>query len=190
MFTIQQLFLAASIILEILAYLFYIKAIFAGKAKPHRTTRIVLLILSTLATASLIAQGNLVAVWLAGVFAFFSLIIFLLSVRYGMGGWDKIDIISLVIALIGITIWKVTNNPSLALYSVVIADFTGMVPTLLKTYHQPRTEVWYFFFLAALGALLNLMAVQTWTLQQYAYPLYIFLINVVMVGLTMKHKFN
>ncbi len=184
----KEIFLALSVVSEIAAYLFYARAILKKEARPHRTTRFVLLILSNLTVLSLFAQSNSVAIWLAGVYALFSWLLFLLSFKYGMGGWSKTDILCLVIALFGIVTWKITNNPALALYSAIFADFTGMIPTLIKSYYHPKTEVWYFFFLAGFGAGLNLLAIHEWTLQQYAFPLYILLINIVMVSLLLRSK--
>ena len=63
-----------------------------------------------------------------------------------MGGWSKSDLICFLIALIGIISWQITKNPTLALYYAVAADFTGFVPTLIKTYRLPKTEVWTFYF--------------------------------------------
>jgi riboflavin synthase len=40
-----------------------------------------------------------------------SIIIFILSIKHGMGGRTKIDILCLLVAWIGILIRKLTNNP-------------------------------------------------------------------------------
>ncbi len=184
----KEIILPLSIIINMVSYSSYIIAIFRGKAKPHRTTRFVLLTLSALATLSLLAQHNSVAVWLAGANLTFSSVLFLLSFKYGMGGWSKMDILCLVIAVVGIIIWQVTGSSTLALYAAILADFTGMVPTIIKSYYHPKTEVWYFFFLAGIGAALNLLATRVWTFQEYAFPLYITLINTGMVTLFFRHK--
>lgn len=182
----QNIFLILSSILAFISYLVYIIAIFKKEAKPHRTTRFVLFIITALATASLFAQKNQVAIWLTGIFAFNSFIIFILSLKYGMGGWEKTDIVCLIIALIGIGLWKFTKSPSLALYASIAADFTGVVPTLIKTYHFPKTEVWTFFAIDAVAALFNLMAIKNWALVEFAYPLYIIFTDFTIVLLILR----
>lgn len=184
--SVSNPFLLISNILVLFAYIVYIIAIFRGKAKPHRTTRFVLLLITGLAAFSLFAQGNQVAVWLAGISALMSSIIFVLTLKYGMGGWERIDLLCLGIALIGIIIWRITNNPILALFSAILADFVGLVPTLIKTYHHPHTEVWTFFTLGGLGALCNLLAVQVWTVDEIAYPLYLVVVNIGLVLLIFR----
>lgn len=177
----QSVFITISVIISLISPIIYVKEIVGGSARPHRTTRLVLLVTTILTTLSLIAQKDTVAVWLAGVATFQSITIFILSIKYGMGGWAKIDIISLLIALTGIVLWKITSSPQLALFFAVGADIIGMIPTLIKTYKLPKTESWLFFFLDTIGALFNLFAIQTWVLKDYVFPLYIFIINMIMV---------
>lgn len=184
----KDFILILSIIIEVSAYLVFIRAILKREARPHRTTRFVLLILANLAAFSLLAQGSYIPLWIAGIYAFFAWIIFILSFKYGMGGWSKADILCLIIAIIGIVLWRITEDPFLALCASIFADFIGMVPTLLKSYHKPETETWHFYFLAGLGALLNLFAIKTFVLQQYIFPLYIVLINIVTISLLLRKR--
>jgi len=168
----------------------YTRAILKGEAKPHRTTRIVLLIVTALATVSLLAQHDQVSVWLAGVSTLQSIVIFILSIKYGMGGWEKSDIVCLMIAFLGIFLWQTTNEPIIALIASIVADFTGMVPALIKTYKYPETEIWTFYILDTAAGTLNLLAVKYFTIQAVAYPIYIALINLVMVLLILRPKIH
>jgi hypothetical protein len=162
-YNMTNILVALSSILAFVSYIVYIKAILKGEARPHRTTRFVLTIITVIATASLIAQGSTVAVWLSGVFAFGCLIIFILSIKYGMGGWAKGDILCLIIALTGIIFWKVTSNPFYALFASITSDLAGQIPMLIKTYHFPETEVWTFYSIDVLAAILSILAISNWT---------------------------
>ncbi len=185
----RTLLILASSLLAVISPVLYIRAILSGEAKPHRTTRFILLVISVLTTASLIAQGDRVAVWLAGIAAIQSIFIFAVSIKRGMGGWEKKDLLCMAIALLGIVLWQTTNNPALALYAAIAADFTGMIPALIKTYHFPETEIWTFYFLDVFAALFSVLAVESWTMEQTSYPIYILLINIVMVVLILRKHF-
>lgn len=182
----QGVFIAISSILALISPIVYSVAILKGQAKPHRTTRFVLLIITSLTTASLFVQHNRVAIWLAGVSTLQSILIFTLSIKRGMGGWAKSDIVCLIIALLGITLWQITKNPVVALYFAIGADFTGMIPAMIKTYRWPNTEVWTFFLLDVFAAIFSLLALKNWTVEEYSYPVYILLINLVMVLLIIR----
>ena len=184
----NSVFIALSTLLPIISPIVYTKAILRGHAKPHRTTRFVLLLITSLTTASLFAQHNTVAIWLAGVSTLQSILIFGLSIRYGMGGWTKTDILCLIIAIVGIMLWQTTNQPELGLYASITADFTGMIPALIKTYHHPDTEIVSFYLLDVFAAFFNMLAITVWTLQQFSYPIYIMIINLIMVSLILRKK--
>lgn len=186
---VQQVFIVISSLLALISPLIYARAILKGEAKPHRTTRFVLLLITSLTTASLFAQNNQVAIWLAAASTLQSILILILSLKHGMGGWSKSDIVCLIIALSGIVLWKTTNNPVLALYAAIAADFTGMIPALLKTYRFPETEVWSFYLLDVFAAGFSLLALRLWILQEFSYPIYIMVINLVMVILIVRLKF-
>lgn len=184
----QKIFIVISTILALISPIVYATAILKGKAKPHRTTRLVLLIITSLTTASLFAQHNNVAIYLAAASTLQAIFLFILSLKYGMGGWSKTDILCLMIALIGITLWQITKNPLVALYFAIGADFTGMVPAMIKTYRFPKTEVWTFFIMDAFAGAFSLLALNKWTVEEFSYPIYIMLINFFMVLLIITPK--
>ena len=182
----RTVLIVMSSLFALISPLVYAKAILAGDAKPHRTTRLILLLITALATASLFAQHDTVAVWLAGVSTLQSILIFVLSIRYGMGGWAKKDLLCLFIAFIGIVLWQTTKNPVVALYASIAADFTGMIPALIKTFHFPKTEMWTFYALDMVAAIFSLLAVKDFTIQESSYPLYIMIINLAMILLIVR----
>ena len=182
----STLFIIISSGLALISPLIYARAIVRGKARPHRTTRFVLLLITSLTTASLFAQHNEVAIWLAGASTLQALLIFILSIKYGMGGWSKTDLLCLGIALVGIVLWQTTQNPVLALYAAILADFTGMVPAFIKTYRWPDTEIVSFYVLDVFAAAFSLLALSVWSPQEYSYPLYIMLVNLCMALLIIR----
>lgn len=181
--TLQDIYIAISGCLALVSSTVYCLSIYNGKTRPHRTTRFILLLDTCLSTASLFAHGDRVAVWLSGVSALQAIVIFALSIKYGMGGWSRSDIACLIIALIGIVLWQVTSNPLLALYFSILADLVGMVPAMIKTYRFPETEIWIFFALDIFAGIFSLLALRQWGIADFSYPLYIMLINAVMVAL-------
>lgn len=185
----RNILISTSTILALSGYLLYLISILRGKAKPHRTTRLIIFIISSITTASLYAQGNRVAIWLSGVFAISSLVIFILSLKHGLGGFSKLDISCFVIALIGTGLWIYTKNPIIALIASIIADFTGYIPTIIKSYKLPSSEVWYFFFIGALSALVNLLATKNWNIISFIYPAYIITVNLTVTLLVLKPYF-
>jgi hypothetical protein len=169
----SMILIGLSTTVVIIATIVYIISIVSGKAKPHRTTRIVILIIVTLSAASLWTGGDRVAFWLAFSYFVESTALFAFSLKYGMGGWSKSDIISFGIAIAGISLWQVTATPLIGLISSIVADFAGTFPTILKTYRQPNTEDWRFWMLDVVASALSLSAVTIFTFQGVVYPVYL-----------------
>jgi hypothetical protein len=182
------MFLLLSILLPLLSPIPYILSILRGEAKPHRTTRLVILATTVLTTLSLIIQHDNTAIWLSLVSTIQAIIIFTLSIKYGMGGWSRRDITCLAIAGIGILAWQTTHNPAMAVYFSVLADFIGMLPTIIKTYHYPHTELWYFFAIDTLAGICNLLAMKQYTIQAVIFPLYIVCINGAIAILALRNR--
>lgn len=166
----------------------YVKSILKGEAKPHRTTRFVILTTTILTTLALFAAHDRVAIWLSVISTLQAIVIFILSLKHGMGGWAKTDILCLVMALIGIVAWKITTNPVYGLYFGILADLMGEIPTLIKTYRFPKTEIWSFYAIDTIAAGFNMLALSQVTLQHIAYPMYLFCINGLIFMLIFKKR--
>lgn len=183
---IRNILIFSSSLIAFSSYIVYAVAILKRKAKPHRITRFTILLITSITTASLFFQKNTVAIWLSGVFAFCSFFIFLLTLKYGMGGWAKTDIFCLVLSLMGILFWKITQNPAIALYFSIMADFAGVFPTLMKIFKYPKTEVWTFFFMDVIAAFLNLLATNNWAFSNIIFPLYIMIMDFIIILLIIR----
>jgi len=194
----QTVLIWASNILVFSAYLSYEWAMVKGRAKPHRTTRLVIFVIVILGFLSMYAQGDRVVVWFLGICSVQSLIMLLMSFKYGMGFERRhsrtgathlfVDILCLIIAAVGIVLWRITSNPALALYAAVSADFVGMIPALIKTYRMPETEYWLSYLFDLLAILATGFAIQNGGFNEYLYPVYLFVINSIMMFLIFRPK--
>lgn len=183
----SEVFIIISSFLAAIAPLLYVYDILKKGARPHRTTRFVVLIITAIVVASLYTQNSSV-VWLALISFISCLIIFTLSIKYGAGGWAKLDILCLIIALVGLVIWKITDNAELALYASIFADFTGYYPTLVKTFKYPKTESLGFFGINLLACTFSILALKNFSFQNVVYPLYLVIINLVMIVFMVRGK--
>lgn len=185
----KNILIVISTILVLTSPLVYIHSIINGETRPHRTTRFVLLVITLLSTAAL-WQTKGAAFWLALASLVQALIVFILSIKKGMGGWSRVDIGCLIIALVGIVLWQTSGQPAIGLLASIVADVVGMVPALIKTYKLPHTEDWRFFAMDTAAGVLSTFALTSYTIYTLSYPLYIVVINAAMVALILipRHK--
>jgi hypothetical protein len=174
---LSAIFLSISMIFGFITPYIGIVSIFKGEYKPQRITRLVLFIITLLFVFTLYFQGDRTALYLALLQAIGGVLIFILSFKYGVGGFDKTDIVVLFLALSAIVGWKMTNDPTVGLYLSILADFIGFIPTIIKSWKEPFTEDWKFYTSDIFAASFSLLAITTFEIKDLAFSMYILFIN-------------
>jgi hypothetical protein len=173
----RNILIVISTVLVLLSPLVYIRSIVRGQTRPHRTTRLVLLLICILSTLALFDSHYSAAFWLSAASLVQAILVFVLSLYRGYGGYSKLDIVCLVIAVSGLIWWQVTDRPLVGLMAAITADMVGAIPMLVKTYKLPHTENWQFFAMDTFSGMLSLLALTSYTIYTASYPVYIVLIN-------------
>lgn len=159
----------------------YLFDIIKGKTKPQRTTWFIWTVLGLIAFASQVKLGAHWSLLFVGLNAGGNLLVFVLSLKYGLGGWKRIDIAALIIACAGVAISFVAEAPIIALLGVIVADFAGTVPTLLKTYRLPGSETTITWFMLGTSSLLAIFSAGSWKFDLILYPAYLAFANYIVL---------
>lgn|SRR5512143_1076316 len=160
----------------------------SGKAKPNRATWWIWSVLGVIAFASYLSAGARDSIWAPAGYMVGQIAIAVLSLRFGKGGFGRLDAACLIGAGAGLAIWAVTSIPMAALGTVMIVDALGAVPTMAKAYHDPGSESLNGWLLLCAGNGLNLFAIGTWSLEVAAYPVYFFVINAIILALLLRRR--
>lgn len=145
-------------LLSVVGTVDYILSIVRGTTRPHRTTRIVLLIVSIVnLVGSIAAHAGLGIMALAVLFFLRSLVLAALSVKKGMGGTSRLDITCGVVAVLGVVAWQISGNGIWALVFAILADAIAYVPAVVKTWKLPRSEAPLLYWLEGVAALLAII---------------------------------
>jgi len=166
-----------SIIIGLITQIIGIYSIFKGSYKPHRTTRFIYFLISTLFIGTMIAQQSWDALGFVVAQNIGVVIIFFLSFKYGIGGYSKLDIITLFGAIISGVVWILTSNPTLALAMSLVTDMIAFIPTVIKTYKKPFTENWAFYGTDIIASTFSILSLTRFTFGDLSYPIYIWILN-------------
>lgn len=139
----------------------YIVSIFRGHTKPERMSYFIWVLLEGISAASYIAVGARTTIWPGVAYTLTAVLIFALSIKRGMGGFSKFDIVCLILALGGIGVWLGTNNALLTLYFSMFVGVIAYLPTIKKAYFFPETENTLSWVMTACTAMINLFALTT-----------------------------
>ena len=172
-----------ALLLNFIGYVPYIRDILHEKVKPHRITWGIWTILTTIAALNQVLNGGGYSSLFFISTAFLVGIVFILSLRFGMGGASKIDLTSLLLALLLLAYWITVHETRISTVLAVTIDAIGAIPTLVKTYQHPETETYIQWSLAGIAGLLTMLAVPRFDWVLIIYPLYVVLMNGGIVGI-------
>lgn len=172
-----QLFGYISGVLAILCYAPYIRDILKHTTQPERASWLIWMVLGIIAFFSQLSEGANNSLWVTGVETVGVSIVFLLALRFGVGGLSKRDIFALMCAGIGLLLWYLTSNASTALYIIIVIDAIGVVLTVIKAYNDPSSETFSTWLLAGLAGVFASLAVGKFDYVLLVYPVYLFLMN-------------
>lgn len=162
-----------SLAIVLLSAPFYLVDIIRGHTKPERVTWFIWMILGIIAFFSQQILGAHWSLLYAGIDALGSIIVFILSLKYGVGGWTQTDRFALYTALIGVTFSLVAHRAIIALVGIIIADSAGLILTIRKTYLNPNSETSITWFGIGTAALLAALSVGHIKISLLIYPLYL-----------------
>lgn len=157
----------------------YIRSIMRGHVRPERASWGIWTLILIVAVWSYEASGAEDSLWFIVGELIGCSIIFLLSLWRGVGGFVRRDIVCTAIAVAGVIVWQLTDQPGVAILAVIIADMAGVYPTLVKSLNDPWSERAITFVTSAVAAALGILAVAEWDAALLGYPVYLFLANVV-----------
>ena len=158
---------------------------------PNRATWFTWAALGTVTAASYVASGATDTAWFAIAYAVGFIAIALLSIKYGEGGFTWTDRACLIGALLSAVMWWKFNTPEVALYATLAIDFFGAIPTLKKSWLEPKKENRLAWSVTAIATGLNVLALnwRTATLPLLIYPLYMLMVNGTIVALLYRKNF-
>ena len=150
----------------------YVRDILRGVTRPHRGTWLIWSALGATAFASQFADGATWSLTLVGVQTVGTILILLLSIRFGVGAASIADLCLIGIAGLGIVGWALSSEPAVATMFVVLADMIGVVMMLPKTWRDPWSETAPTYVLASASGVCGVLAVGELDASLLLYPSY------------------
>ncbi len=172
--------LIASLI-TVVAYIPYLRDVFANKTKPHLFTWLIWGITQGTATAALLYGGGKFGSISMIIGTILILFIFALSFKYGTKDITRSDKYVLVIALLAIIIWWQLDNALIAVLMVTAIDGIGYIPTIRKSLRNPWSETLSFWAMMAVVDCLAIIANAEYNLLTVTYLSMLFVANIVVL---------
>lgn len=188
MIQLQFIFGLLGSIFTVFCFIPYIITTLQGKTKPNRATWWV-----WATNGTVLCLGNLAAgadyTMLPLVCAVVSqLIISILSIKHGEGGWNRFDRRCLIASGVNFILWRILKYDLIAIILPLLIDMIAALPTLRKSYFKPETEDLLTYILYTIGGFFTVLAIQQWSFAIAITPIYVLLINALIVLLLTRHR--
>ena len=118
----------------------------------------------------------------------FCIFIFFSSFKYGTKDITMFDTVCLIGAIFAVLVWIFTKDPLYSVILVTIIDFVGFIPTYRKGYFDPHSETTSLYLLSAIGNLLNLLAIGSYTVSTTLYVSSLVVTNIICVLILTTRK--
>jgi hypothetical protein len=186
---LEYLVIVAAVV-SLLAAFAYIRSMFRGGAKPNRMSWLMWAIAPIIAALAMVSNGATlpaVPVFMSGISP---LLIFLASFFIKESYWklSPLDYACGALSALALVLWWVTKEPFTAIVFAIGSDALAGVPTVKKAWTNPKTESPWPYTMGVFGAFTSLAVVSTWTFSQYAFPIYLLAVNLLVVLVIYRPK--
>ena len=157
----------------------YILAVIKGTARPRLVSWGVWAVLAGVMTVSAFIEGAMASAVMTAITFIACATVTILGWQRRTGGINRVDMVCLVGAVLGITSLAIFKSPLIALTVSVAVDIIAFIPTLVHAWTSPYEESLTCFALSALGGTLAVLAVLAGEISVVAllYPVYSMVFN-------------
>jgi hypothetical protein len=150
-----------------------------GKVKPNRVSFLLWSIVPFIAFAAQIKQGVGLESLMTFSTGFLPLTTFIASFVNKNAEWKitKFDIVCGILSIIGLVLWLITKVGNIAITFSILADGLAAIPTIVKAYQYPDTELAWPWMATVVGVVLTLLTLNELTFANSGFIIYILIIN-------------
>lgn len=160
----------------------YIWGLYKRTAKPHMFSWIIWTVVTGITGAIQLLENAGAGSWFALLNCFLSGSIAVSAFWLGTRDIKRIDWVVLITALSSIPLWVITKNPLWSVILIVSIDAVGYIPTIRKSWHKPYGEPAIPWALSVIVFSLSFMAIESYTVTTYLYPVTFIIVNIFFVG--------
>ncbi len=156
-----------------------------GKVKPNRVSFLLWSIAPFIAFAAQIKQGVGLESVMTFSTGFLPITTFAASFVNKNAEWKvtRFDLLCGFLSLVGLALWLITKVGNVAILFSILADGLAAVPTIVKAYHYPDTELAWPWLATSFGVVLTLLTLSKITFANSGFIIYIMLVNTLIFSL-------
>jgi hypothetical protein len=150
-----------------------------GKVKPNRVSFLMWSIAPFIAFAAQIKQGVGLEALMTFSTGFFPITIFIASFVNKKAEWKvtRFDLVCGFLSIVGLILWLITKVGNIAIFFSIVADGLAAIPTIVKSYKFPDTELAWPWIATTFGVVLTLLTLKELTFANSGFIVYILIVD-------------
>src|SRR5512144_2214975 len=146
-----------------------------GKVKPNRVSFLLWSVAPMIAFAAQIKQGVGLESLMTFSTGFLPLLTFVASFTNKDAEWKltRFDLACGFLSIVGLILWLITKVGNVAIAFSILADGLAALPTIMKAYKYPDTEIAWPWIATSFGVILTLLTLKTLTFANSGFIIYI-----------------
>ena len=150
-----------------------------GKVKPNRVSFLLWSIVPFIAFFAQIRQGVGLEALMTFSAGFLPLTVFIASFVNKQAEWKvtRFDLLCGILSVAGLVLWMITKVGNVAIFFSIVADGLAAIPTIVKAYRYPDTEIAWPWIATVAGVILTLLTISTITFANSGFIIYILVVN-------------
>ncbi len=188
MYDIKVILGFLAVLVGLIGYIPYYRDVLGGVTKPHPFSWIGFTLLLGITFFAQVATGAGPGAWVNGVSALGVMGIAILALQRGERDITIFDWVCFAGAILGIILWRMTNDPLTAVVVVTITDMVAFFPTYRKAYLKPHEETASLFALSTAKYLISLFALTSVNLTTTLFPISLVVTNAALVGMLLLRR--
>jgi hypothetical protein len=182
-FSFGQYMVFAGIAIMTAGLVVYTRDTLQGRTKPNRVSWLLWSIAPLIGSVAAFSDGVRMATLPVFLIGLGPLVVFVASFVNKDAYWklEKSDYACGLVSLLALILWQVTNEPVVAIVFAILSDALAALPTLIKSWKFPETESGIAYATTVFGAGTSFLVLQNWNFSEWAFPLWIVCMNIVLV---------
>lgn len=182
---LNQNFVIIGTIIGAIGSLAYLLDTVKGKVKPNRVSFLLWSIAPFIAFAAQIKQGVGLEALMTFSTGFLPATVFIASFVNKKAEWKvtRFDLVCGFLSIVGLILWLITKVGNIAIFFSIVADGLAAVPTIVKSYKYPDTELAWPWLSSVFGVVLTLLTLKVLTFANSGFIVYILLVNTLIFSL-------
>ncbi len=178
----------AAVLIGLVSYIPYYRDIMRGATKPHPFSWFAFALILGITFFAQLVTGGGAGAWVNGVSAVAVFGIAVLSLSKGDRDITTFDWFCFGGAILGIVLWRITDDPFTAVIIVTSTDTLAFAPTFRKAYLRPHEETMSLFVFSAAKYTVSLFALTLFTPTTALFPVFLVASNLALVFLLVLRR--